>query len=115
MHDHSGLQVQFVQERCRSFTNLAVAAVAATEAERAPSEAVAERCVIDPVELDELIENAVDGGPRQLRAARDLFQGEPCCAAVEGVENQRHPLDHRRRQILFGAERRSAEQWSWCR
>ncbi len=55
-----------------------------------------------PVQLDQLIENAVDRGARQLSTARDLFQRQPRGAAVEGVENQCHPLDHRRRQILLG-------------
>ncbi len=51
VNDHAGLQVQFVQKRCSGFADLAVAAVATTEAERATPEAVAERCVIDQSSL----------------------------------------------------------------
>ena len=70
---------------------------APVQSECASTEAVTNRRVSDPVELDELFEDAVNGRSGQPGAARGFFETEVGCPTVEGVENEGHPLDHRRR------------------
>jgi hypothetical protein len=101
VHDHSGLHVQVVQQRRRGRPDLAVAIVAAAHTHRSTAEAVTEAGVIHPVQAHQLVEDAVHGRSRQPGPARHFLQGQAAGAAVERVEDQRHPFHHRRRHLLL--------------
>jgi hypothetical protein len=69
------------------------------EFEGAHAQAVALAAVLDPAELDQLLQDAVRRGPGEPGALRQLGERESRGRCIEGVEDQRHALDHRDRRL----------------
>ena len=99
MRDETGRDLEFVQQRGGGLADLGVPAVAPAEAEGARPEAVAERVVREPALPHQLVQDPVRGGARQPGAAGDVLQRQPGGGPVERIEDQGHPLDHRRRRL----------------
>src|SRR5699024_2935174 len=77
VHHHSGTQVQFVKVGIRALAQLVVAVALTAESQSTAPESVAERTVLEPVQSDQLIEDAMRGRARQPGAPRDLLEVEP--------------------------------------
>lgn len=106
MDHRTGPEVEVVQQGRCGFPDLAVASVGATEAEGAGPQAVSEGGVLEPSQPDELVEDAVRGRSGQVGAACDVLEGESGEGADELVQDQGHPFDHRRRELLAFLGRR---------
>jgi len=98
--DQAGGHLEFVQQRRRGLAELAVSAVLPTETERAAAQGVPVGVVLQPGLADQLVENPVGGGARQPGMAGHVLQRQAGRTPVEGVEDEGHPFDHRRRRLV---------------
>ncbi|GAB3697759.1 hypothetical protein GCM10027597_59770 [Saccharopolyspora tripterygii] len=85
-----------MQQRGGGTAQITVSVGLAAEAQRAPTEGVADGAVPQPFEPDQLIQDPVGGRPGEPGSSSDILQRESSRGGLERIEDQGHSLHHRR-------------------
>ena len=93
MHHHAGRPIQLVQVFGRRGVHTVLVNGQRSQFDEPDTEAVAAAVSAQPPQGDEPLEHPVRRGPRQAGPEHDLGEAQPV-PAVEGVEDERQPIEN---------------------